>query len=79
MDFAEILVYVLAAVLAIFLILAVILVFMLIRITRQIKDVTDSAKRAMDTVEKSVENIGTASSAAGVMKLVRNFVKSRKK
>lgn len=79
MNFAEILVYVLAIVLAIFLILAIILVVMLIRVTKQIRDVTASAGRTIGSVEKVVGGLSSVTTATGLMKLASNYVKKRRK
>lgn len=79
MDFAQILVYILAAFLALFLLLAITLVVFLIRITKQIKDVTNSAQRTVDSVEKTVKTFNSVGSAAGLMGIVTNYMKKRKK
>ena len=79
MDFAQILVYILAVVLAIFLILAVVLTVVLIRITIQIKEITTSAQRTVSGVEKIVDNVGGVTSSVGIAKLITRAVKQAKK
>lgn len=78
MNFAEVLVYILAIVLAVFLILAVILIVMLIRITKQIRDVTATAQRTVGSVEKIVGGLSSVTTASGLMKLASKYMKRRK-
>ena len=79
MDWAEILVYILAAFLAVFLLLAIALVVMLIKVTRQIRSVTTSAQHTVGSVEKVIGNIGSAATAAHLAKLVKTYVIKRRK
>lgn len=70
MDFAQILVYILAAALALFLILAIVLMIMVIRVTQQIKSITTTAQHAVDNVDKLVTNAGRLSSPLALAKLL---------
>ena len=70
MDAAQILVIILSIFLAIFLLLGIILTILLIRITKQIKDVTESASRTVRGIEHMVEGISKVTSPAVIGKLV---------
>ena len=70
MDWAQILVIILSLFLAIFLLLGIILVYLLIRVTKQIKDVTESAGRTVRGFEKMVEGVTKIASPALVGKIV---------
>ena len=58
---AEILVIILAVVLAIFLALAIGLTIILIKITSQIKQITGTAQRAVDNIERTTTNMSRMS------------------
>ena len=60
MDWAQILVIVLAVLFTVFLILAISLAILLVRITRQIKEVTASAERTVHAIEGSVTTFNRA-------------------
>lgn len=77
MDFAQILVYILAVVLALFLVLAIVLIVMLIRITMQIKDITSSAQRTVSNVEKVMNTVGSAATPLGIMSFLMKNVKKK--
>lgn len=78
MNWAEVLVYVLAGFLALFLVLAIILIALLIKVTRQIKQVTSTAERTIKGVEKVVVGFGSVSSPLAIAKLVARQVKKTK-
>jgi hypothetical protein len=76
MDWAYVLVIILSIFLALFLFLGIVLVVLLIRVTAQIKRVTESAERTATNIE------GVVSSAARFATpslLVRNLLKQAKK
>lgn len=72
---AEILVIVLAILLAIFLVLAIALAVLLIKISKQIKSITGSAERTVNSVESAALRMGRLTSPALLMKLVTSAVK----
>lgn len=76
MDWAQILVIILAVVLAIFLILAIALVVLLIKVTQQIKLVTASAQRTAEHFEHAVAG---ASKVTSPFLLLRAIMKRAKK
>lgn len=76
MNFAEILVYILAAALALFLILALVLVMLLIKITRQIKDITTTAQKTVNSVEKMAANVSAVTTPAGFARMIQTQVKN---
>lgn len=78
MDWAQILVIILSVFLAIFLLLGIVLAIMLIRITRQIKAVTDSARSTAEHIEQAVAGIGKMSSPSFVMRLITKRLKKSK-
>ncbi len=61
MDWAQILVIILAVVVIVFLLLAVMLLMLLVRVTRQIKAVTGSAQRTAANLEQAVKSFNKAS------------------
>ena len=75
MDWAQILVIILAILFAIFLFLAIVLAVFLVMITRQIKAATASASRTMSVIEDSVQKANKAALpmmiAKGIFKQVR--------
>lgn len=76
MEWAQVLVIILAVVLAIFLLLAVVLVSLLIKVTQQIKAVTSSAQRTAEHFEHAVAGAGRA---ATPWLLIRTLMKQAKK
>ncbi len=78
MDWAQILVIILSTFLALFLILGIILAIMLIRLTQQIKTVTDSAQRTVNDIEGIVSGVSKFSSPGLVMGLVVKHLKKLK-
>lgn len=57
MDWAQVLVIILAVMLAVFLTLAIILTVLLVKLTRQIKNVASSAERTIHTLENSASRL----------------------
>lgn len=72
------LVIILAVTLAIFLILAVILMVLLIRVTQQIKSITESAERTVTKMEGAVGNVSRLTSPLTVLGMLRKVVKKKK-
>jgi uncharacterized protein YoxC len=70
MDWAQILVIILSVFLAIFLLLGIILAILLIRVTRQIKDVTESAQRTVHGFEHMVNGFNKVTSPAIIGKIL---------
>jgi uncharacterized protein YoxC len=75
-SWAYVLVIILSIFLALFLLLGIVLVVMLIRVTTQIKGVTDSARRTAENIENIVDN---ASRFSGPGLLARSFYKQVRK
>jgi hypothetical protein len=79
MDWAQILVIILSLFLAVFLLLGIILTALLIKVTRQIKAVTDSARSTAENIEHAVAGIGKVTSPVFLMQMiVKHFQKSKK-
>lgn len=78
MDWAQILVIILSVFLALFLLLGIVLAIMLIRLTKQIKDVTDSAKRTATGVEGIVNGISRFTSPGLALGIVAKQLKKLK-
>lgn len=76
---AEILVIILSVFLALFLLLATILVVLLIKVTKQIKSVTATAKTAADNIGSVVANISKVTSPALIARLIMDQFKRFKK
>lgn len=78
---AEILVIILSIILSIFLILAIILVIFLIRVSSEIRRMSESARRTVDTIGTAVEGVGRLSSPlafAGLIgKLFKGYLKKK--
>lgn len=70
MDWSQVLVIILSIFLAIFLLLGIILTYLLIRVTKQIKEVTDSAQRTVHGFERMVDGVNKVVSPALISKLV---------
>jgi len=80
MEWAQILVIILSVFLAIFLLLAIILTALLIRVTHQIKSVTDTAQRTVESIEDAVKGFGSAGSSLMIGRLIaKQLNKFRKK
>jgi uncharacterized protein involved in cysteine biosynthesis len=79
MDWAQVLVIILSIFLAIFLLLAIILTAMLIKISHQIKTVTNSAQRTAEHIERAVSGFTKLTSPAILIKEVMKLVKKIKK
>jgi len=75
MDWAQVLVIILSIFLAIFLLLGIILTVLLIKVTKQIKSVTQSAERTVNGLEKMVMNASTFTSPAHLAKIIFGQVK----
>lgn len=78
MDWAQILVIILSLFLAIFLLLGIVLAIMLIKLTKQIKDVTDSAKRTATGIEGIVSGISRFTSPGFLMGIVAKHIRNKK-
>lgn len=80
MDWAQILVVILSIFLGLLVLSAVVLVVVFIRLTHQIKSVTDNAERAVKNIEDAVHSFSkTSSSLAVVQMIVKRFKKHKKK
>ncbi|HMQ95749.1 MAG TPA: hypothetical protein PKD19_00880 [Candidatus Saccharibacteria bacterium] len=77
-DWAQILVIILSAFLALFLLLSIILVALLIKVTQQIKSVAGSAERTVKKVESTAANLSTFASPLAMGKVISAFVKGLK-
>ncbi|RYF29631.1 MAG: hypothetical protein EOO17_00670 [Chloroflexi bacterium] len=78
MDWAQILVIILSVFLAIFLLLGIILAIMLIKLTKEIKQVTDSAKRTAGGIESIVSGVSRFSSPGFALGMIAKHVKKLK-
>ena len=78
MDWAQILVIILSIFLALFLLLAIVLVAILIKLTRQIKSVTGTAQRTVESVEKAVVGFTSVTSPVYLAKMLAKQVKKFK-
>jgi len=80
---AEILVIILSVFLAIFLVLGIILLIYLIRLSAEIRRITEAARRTMDSVESAVVGVSRFVSptilAATFQKQIMKFIKQMKK
>lgn len=83
MDWAQILVIILSVFLVLFLLAGIVLTVLLIRLTQQIRSVTESAKRTADEIEGVVHTINKFSSPSlmtgPLMKQAKKFTKSSKR
>ncbi len=75
----EILVIILSIFLAIFLVVSIILVVYLIRVSRDIKNVTESASRTVAGFEKSINNISRITTPMFAVDLIKKYIKKYKK
>jgi uncharacterized protein YoxC len=76
MDWAQILVIILSITLGIFLLTGIILLVMLIRVTLQIKRVTDSAQRTAESIERGVAQAKNAKTASFIVRKLITAVKA---
>ena len=74
MDWAQILVYLLAVLFSIFLVLAIMLTIVLLQVTRQIKSAAASAEETLHTLEKSVSTFNRTAVPLMMTKSVINQV-----
>lgn len=72
------LVIILAITLAIFLVLAVVLMILLIRVTQQIKHITESAERTVTKVESAANNMSRLATPLTAVNMLRKVVKKKK-
>jgi uncharacterized protein involved in cysteine biosynthesis len=79
MDWAQILVTILAIFLAIFLLLGIILVALLVKVTIQIKAMTVSARSIGDHVERIVAGLSKVTSPVFLVKMILKHIKSAKR
>ena len=79
MDWAQVLVIILSIFLAIFLLLGIILTILLIKITRQIKSVTESAERTVNGLEGMVARASSFTSPVHLAKVIFGQVKKMQK
>jgi uncharacterized protein YoxC len=79
MEWAHVLVIILSVFLALFLLLAIILVAMLIRVTHQIKKVTDSAQLTVSHIEKVVAGITKVTTPLAMINMIKGFFNKAKK
>lgn len=78
MSATEILVIILAAALAVFLVLAIVVAILLIRVTIQIKKLTETAKTTMDNVGRASSNMSKLLSPAVFFKALSGKRRGRK-
>lgn len=78
MDWAYVLVIILSIFLAIFLLLGIILTILLIRVSLQIKNVTESAQRTADSIENLVGGASRFSSPLLIGKMLVKRIKKVK-
>ncbi|HTJ73004.1 MAG TPA: hypothetical protein VL481_00245 [Verrucomicrobiae bacterium] len=79
MDWAQVLVIILSLFLGLFLLLAIVLTVMLIKVTQQIKAVTDSAQRTAEHIEKTVAGVTRFTSPMVLMRMITKYFKKAKK
>lgn len=77
MDAMEILVIILSITLAVFLILAIILTILLIRVTIQIKRVTNTAEGAVDKISEFAVNASKVASFSAISKIILGKFKKK--
>ena len=75
MDWAQILVIVLAVFLGLFLLLGIALVIMLIKVTQQIRLVAGTAERTLKAFEKTLSQASLLASPMMAIKIIRKFFK----
>lgn len=74
---AGILVIILGLTLAVFLVLAVVLMILLIRVTKQIKSITDSAERTVHNVESAANNMSRFAMPVAAARAVRQVLSKK--
>lgn len=79
MDWAQILVFILAALFVVFLVVAIALIVLLIKVTRQIKSATESAERTVHAFEDSVNTFNKTALPLMVAKGIIGQVAKRAK
>lgn len=79
MDWAQVLVIILSVFLAIFLLLAIVLLVMLITVTRQIKNVTQSAQRTVEHMEEVVAGAAKFSTPLALIRTIMKYASKRKR
>jgi len=79
MDWAQILVVILSIFLALFLLLGIVLVVMLIKVTRQIKAVTDSARNTVEHIEHAVAGVAKVTSPLVMLRTITKHFKKEKR
>jgi len=77
MDWAQILVIILSVFLALFLVLAIVLVAMLIKVTHQIRKVTQSAGVTVHHIEQLLAGMGKAASPLVFVSFLKDLLKNR--
>lgn len=75
---AGVLVIILAVTLAAFLVLSIILMILLIRVTQQIKHITESAERTVTQMEDATRNISRVTTPLAVVSALRKVTKRKK-
>jgi hypothetical protein len=75
MDWAQVLVIILAVFLGLFLLLGIVLVIMLIKVTQQIRSVAGSAERTLKVFEKTLSQASWFASPLVAIKMIRKFFK----
>ncbi len=76
---AEILVIILSIFLAFFLVLAILLTIYLIKLTREIRSITQSAGRTVSTIETVVGGAAKLTSPMFIVELIRRYAKKYNK
>lgn len=76
---AQVLVIILAVMLAVFLVLSITLTVLLIKISQQIKSVTESAERTVHSVETAASNMSKFSSPLMLVRMLKGVVDVRNK
>ncbi len=79
MDWAQILVFLLAILFSIFLVVAIILVILIVRVTRQISEAAKSAERTIHTLEDSVNTFSRTTVPLAIAKSIAGQVMKRSK
>lgn len=74
MDWAQILVYLLAILFSVFLVLAILLMVVLLQVTRQIRSAAESAEKTLHTLESSVSTFNRTAVPLMMTKSVINQV-----
>lgn len=75
---AGVLVVILAITLAVFLVLSIVLMVLLIRVTQQIKHITESAERTVTQMEDATRNISRVTTPLAVLGALRKATKRKK-